>query len=126
MKTTPIRAIRARCLECAGARKRVRECARGPESSIPCPLWLFRMGRNPARIGIGRALTSESARSMKKRTSQEDGSARNFVRPGEGAGKSRSPVLAVPCASRVQVDPRLSPAEIMSATLLRGLSGGGK
>lgn len=35
--------------------------------------------------------------------------------------------LGHPRASGVQVDgPRLTPAEIMSTTLLRGLSGGGK
>lgn len=49
----PVRAIRARCLECAGSRKKVRDCGRGPEASDPCALHPYRMGRNPAREGIG-------------------------------------------------------------------------
>lgn len=67
---TPLRAIRARCLECAGSRKKVRDCGRGPEASDPCVLHPYRMGRNPARKGIGRAMSSEDARFTQKRTSQ--------------------------------------------------------
>ncbi len=47
---TPLRAIRANCLDCcAGQRREVREC-----HLTDCPLWPFRMGRNPKRAGIGR------------------------------------------------------------------------
>jgi len=122
----PVKAIRARCLECAGSRKGVRDCHRGPGSEQPCAVHPFRMGRNPARTGIGRALTAESARSMKKRTSQDDGSARNFVRPRECTEKSGSPVLGDPRASGVQVDRPWTSAEIMGEMMLRGLSGGWK
>lgn len=79
---SPLRAIRARCLECAGGRKAVRECPRGPESSEPCAVFAFRMGRNPARAGIGRAMSSEDARITRKRTTQDDGSERE--KTGEG------------------------------------------
>jgi hypothetical protein len=67
---TPVKAIRAKCLVCAAGRKAVRECPRGPESLEPCALHPFRMGRNPAREGIGRAMSSEDARSTRKPTSQ--------------------------------------------------------
>ena len=45
---TPIKAIRAKCLECsAGQPKEVRECV------IPeCALYSFRLGKNPNRQGL--------------------------------------------------------------------------
>ncbi len=46
---TPLKAIRAACLHCcAGQAKEVREC-----HLDNCPLWPYRMGRNPKRAGIG-------------------------------------------------------------------------
>lgn len=46
---TPLKAARAKCLECAGGRPSlVRKC-----DSEDCPLYLYRFGRNPARKGIG-------------------------------------------------------------------------
>lgn len=43
--TTPMRAIRAKCLDCcAGGLSEVRKC-----TAIACPLWAFRMGRSPYR-----------------------------------------------------------------------------
>lgn len=46
---TPIKAIRAKCLECSGFQpKEVREC-----QIDTCPLFDFRMGKNPNRKGIG-------------------------------------------------------------------------
>lgn len=40
---TPIKAIRARCLDCCGGQKaEVRLCP-----SQKCPLWPYRMGRRP-------------------------------------------------------------------------------
>ena len=46
---TPIKAIRAKCLECSNHQpKEVRECY------IPeCPIYPYRMGTNPNRKGIG-------------------------------------------------------------------------
>jgi hypothetical protein len=47
---TPVKAIRAKCLDCCGGDKpEVRDCA-----AINCPLHPYRMGRNPNRAGIGR------------------------------------------------------------------------
>jgi len=44
---TPVKAIRRKCLECSN-RKMIREC---PEAA--CPLFIYRMGCNPARKRIG-------------------------------------------------------------------------
>lgn len=45
----PLRAIRAKCLDCSGGnRAHVRDCP-----IEECPIWAYRMGRNPARKGIG-------------------------------------------------------------------------
>ena len=42
--TTAIRAIRAKCLDCvAGSSNLVKEC----EADDWCPLWKFRLGKNP-------------------------------------------------------------------------------
>ena len=95
---TPVKAARAKCLTCVGGKKAVRECPRGPESQEPCALHPFRMGRNPARKGIGRAMSSEDARSCRKRTTQDDGFATNSVRSGEGTGETGSPILGDPRA----------------------------
>ena len=45
---TPVRAIRLKCLECGGRPKEVRLCQAGD-----CPLYAYRLGRNPMRAGIG-------------------------------------------------------------------------
>lgn len=47
--TTPLKAIRAKCLECsAGQPKEVRECNR-----TECPNYPYRFGSNPKRVKIG-------------------------------------------------------------------------
>ncbi len=48
-RLTPVKAIRARCLDCSGFQpSQVRNC------DIPeCPLYLYRFGKNPNRVGIG-------------------------------------------------------------------------
>lgn len=46
---SPLKAIRAKCLDCvADQPQEVRLCP-----SENCPLWLYRMGHNPNRKGIG-------------------------------------------------------------------------
>ena len=46
---TPLKAIRAKCLDCmCDQPKEVRLCP-----STDCPLYPFRMGKNPNRAGIG-------------------------------------------------------------------------
>ena len=48
-KLTPIKAIREKCLDCHNNKpKEVRFC-----SDRVCPLYKYRLGRNPNRRGIG-------------------------------------------------------------------------
>ena len=45
----PVKAMRAKCLDCCcGQAKEVRNCP-----ATDCPLWPYRMGKNPTRAGIG-------------------------------------------------------------------------
>jgi len=46
----PLKAIRLKCLECAGSRKAVRKC-----ETTDCALHGFKEGRNPHRRGLGRS-----------------------------------------------------------------------
>lgn len=57
---TPLKAIRKKCLECCcGQYKEVRLCP-----SRDCPLYPFRFGRNPNRLGTGyKASVSEKVAS---------------------------------------------------------------
>lgn len=50
LKSTPLKAIRARCRDCCGEQaSEVRKCV-----AIDCPLWPFRMGGNPFQRKGGR------------------------------------------------------------------------
>ncbi len=46
---TPLKAIKAQCVECSGSRWAVWNCG-----EKKCPLFAFRTGHNPRRKGIGR------------------------------------------------------------------------
>ena len=49
MRLTPIKAIRRKCLECSsGSYREVRNCI-----DELCPLWPYRLGKDPARAGVG-------------------------------------------------------------------------
>jgi hypothetical protein len=49
---TPIKAIRAKCLDCSCWQpKEVRLCVHEK-----CPLFPYRMGKNPNRVGIGNSM----------------------------------------------------------------------
>lgn len=62
---TPLRAIRAHCMECQGeSPKAVRDC--GTES---CHLWRYRLGHNPKRAGVG-GRRSESGKGHSSTDSQ--------------------------------------------------------
>ncbi|MFA5089790.1 MAG: hypothetical protein WC510_01995 [Candidatus Omnitrophota bacterium] len=52
-KMTPLKAIRTKCLECAGSLISVGKCRQNG-----CPLFLYRFGHNPARRGIGGGLSN--------------------------------------------------------------------
>ncbi|RJQ26664.1 MAG: hypothetical protein C4589_09485 [Peptococcaceae bacterium] len=60
---TPIKAIRKKCLDCScGQAAQVRGC-----QVKDCPLFAFRLGRNPNRRGIGnRAASAPQSTLMKK------------------------------------------------------------
>jgi len=45
---TPLKAIRGKCLECAGSRFEVGRC-----DNAECTLFIYRFGKNPMRKGIG-------------------------------------------------------------------------
>ena len=48
MKLTPIKAIRAKCLDCCcGQKNEVRLCP-----ACNCPLWPYRMGKRPSKESI--------------------------------------------------------------------------
>ena len=58
---TPLRAIRAKCIDCsAGSAKEVRECM-----MLDCPLYAFRMGKSPNRKP--RILTDEEREALRQR-----------------------------------------------------------
>ena len=61
-KLTPINSIRAKCIECSGGSlKEVQFCV------IPeCTLYLFRMGKNPNRKGIGNKNISKTISNKRK------------------------------------------------------------
>jgi len=54
---TPVKAIRKLCIECVGSQKAPRYC-----TNQECPLFVFRLGKNPGRAGIGGKRKSERFR----------------------------------------------------------------
>ena len=66
---TPMKAIRAKCLDCCcGQANEVKLC---PVES--CALWPFRFGHNPARAGIGgKGFPKENADSSNDFEEQEE------------------------------------------------------
>lgn len=58
--TSPIKAIRAKCMDCCyDQREEVKLCP-----AKDCPLWPFRMGKNPNRV---RKMTEEQKEAAKVR-----------------------------------------------------------
>lgn len=58
---TPLRAIRAKCLDCSGGSpKETRECV-----MLDCPLYPYRMGKSPNRKP--RILTDEERENLRQR-----------------------------------------------------------
>ena len=93
---TPVRAIRQKCLECqGGSRKAVRNCADG------CPLHPYRMGRNPARAGIGPERGPRSSSIFKKPHSRV-GSSSPRIDP-EDQGRVTGRVSGLPAAKRREI-----------------------
>ena len=58
---TPLRAIRAKCIDCStGSMKEVRECV-----MLDCPLYPYRLGKSPNRKP--RILTDEEREALRQR-----------------------------------------------------------
>lgn len=58
--STPIKAIKAKCLDCCcGRRAEVKECP-----AKTCPLWRYRLGKNPNRA---RNMTDEQRKAAAER-----------------------------------------------------------
>ena len=96
MTSTPVKAIRAKCLECqAGSRKAVRNCA------AECLLHPYRMGRNPARAGIGPKRGPRSSSISKKPHSRVGVSSPRIDPEDQGRGTGR--VSDLPAAKRREI-----------------------
>jgi hypothetical protein len=60
--TSPIRAIRLKCLDCTcGSQKEVEACP-----IEKCPLWRFRFGKNPFRKPVSEENKAKAAERMRK------------------------------------------------------------
>lgn len=67
-KLSPIKSIRKFCVEtcCGGDQEYVRKCpGNSLDISVSCPLWPFRMGKNPHISEETRVKRRESAKSRK-------------------------------------------------------------
>ena len=54
VRYTPIKAIRKRCMNCAESLADIGKCPFNGKGSFDfCPLYPFRMGKNPHRRGVG-------------------------------------------------------------------------
>lgn len=66
--TSPLKAIRLFCLNCADSYVGVKECPSGTDSKYPCPLYSFRFGKNPYRKS--REYTEEELDELRNRMSK--------------------------------------------------------
>lgn len=123
--TTPIRAIRAKCVECAGGKVAATAC-----SKEECSLHPYRTGHYPARMGCGPRLTPESAKKLRAGhgdaisasgiTTQDVKVSANSARAQGGTpetllGHSRAPGVQVDGSRRLA-------SEIIAEAILAGLS----
>lgn len=70
MKTTPLKAIRQKCLDCSCYQpKEVKFC-----SAVNCVLYPYRFGKNPARQGIapGRSLLAQKQPLESSKTTENE------------------------------------------------------
>ena len=64
---TPIKAIRAKCLDCTcGSPQEVRLCP-----TPDCPLYPYRMGHNPNRKGKGGKFPSQQSKTDKEEAAED-------------------------------------------------------
>ena len=68
--TSPIKAIKAKCLDCCcGQREEVKLCP-----AVDCPLYPFRLGKNPNR---SRNMTDEQRQAAKERLAKARAAKKN-------------------------------------------------
>jgi hypothetical protein len=61
--TSPIKAIKAKCMDCCCmSRSAVEQCG-----ATECPLYEFKLGKNPYRTGKGRVYTEEQKEQIRER-----------------------------------------------------------
>lgn len=102
MIRTPVKAIRAKCSECAGSPRAATRCEKEE-----CPLYHYRLGRNPARAGIGGGDRCSNGRFSQKRPTQVAG----FVdKKSSPQGSTPETLLRHPRAKVGQVDLVAMPA----------------
>lgn len=59
-RLSPVKAIKAKCLDCSGeVKKEVRECI-----ILDCPLYSFRLGKNPNRKGLSQKTSPSQENSV--------------------------------------------------------------
>ena len=84
---TPLKAIRLHCLQCANTCKGVRTC-----ESRDCNLYIYRMGKNPARVGIGGAIGAKGGQFQMKNADSTKVSHENII--PEGVDKNEQDLSA--------------------------------
>ena len=70
---SPVEAIRAKCLDCAGSSDEVRKCV-----AMTCPSWPFRIGKNPWRSAEARRETGRRLAARLHQKSSE--TSRTYIR----------------------------------------------
>ena len=90
MKLTPLKAIRMKCLDCSGeSRAEVWKC------TIPdCPLYLYRLGKNPARKGMGSIQNLRDSQKLPTQLGVSVGKKMKHIKSiilSRQAGKAKSP-----------------------------------
>ena len=84
---TLLRAVRKYCLtRCEDGPKAVRECA-----DVECPIFQYRMMKQPSRTGIGVGIRDGKGRFQRKNTAQAGSSASN--NENNGIGKARTVLI---------------------------------
>lgn len=88
-KLTPMRALRAKCLDCAsGSPKEVRICY------IPeCPLWAYRFGKRPESVADASLLEPDHVRALADQQSARE--LAGYRQEDDGANSAENPVHAL-------------------------------
>ena len=108
--TTPLRSIRAKCVECAGGKIAATKCEKED-----CPLFSYRTGRNPARIGCGPSLSTESAKNLRLGVGKAISARGITTQDVKVSGKSPGPQGSTP--ETLLGHPRAKDGQIALATM---------